>query len=78
MNVERRLSEVVSSVFGVDPGELTADASPKTIEAWDSVGHLQLMLAIEAEFGLQFTPDEMAAFTTLGAIRSRLEEAIGA
>jgi acyl carrier protein len=67
-----RLKAVTAAVFGVDADALTDDASPKTIPEWDSVGHLELVLALEAEFGVQFAVDEIATLNSLGVIRQRL------
>jgi len=38
---------VVSRVFGVDVHE---DSSPETVEGWDSMGHLNLVAALEKSF----------------------------
>jgi acyl carrier protein len=38
---------VVSRVFGVDVDE---DSSPETVEGWDSMGHLNLVAALEKSF----------------------------
>ncbi len=73
MNVDTRLRSVFAAVFGVESSSLTDADSPKTIEGWDSVNHIQLILAIEAEFGIRFDPDLIAELTTLGAIRKQLE-----
>jgi acyl carrier protein len=67
-----RLNAVAAAVFGVDADGLTDDASPTTIPQWDSVGHLELVLALEAEFGVQFAVDEIATLNSLGVIRQRL------
>ena len=36
-----------------------AGSSPTTVESWDSVRHLNLMLALEEEYGFVFLPEEM-------------------
>jgi len=68
-----RLRDIFSAVLGCDPGRLSDADSGKTLAAWDSVNHLQLLLAIEDAFGVQFAPEEFANLTTFGAIRQRLE-----
>ena len=73
--VEPRLREVFASVFGIDPARLSPDASPASIPEWDSVSHIQLFLAIEAEFDTEFDPDEIAGLAAFGAIQQRLEAA---
>jgi acyl carrier protein len=75
VSLDARLRGVIAGVFPVEPGALTDADSPQTIAEWDSVGHLNLVLAIEAEFGVQFSPDEMAELTSVGAIRERLSGA---
>lgn len=67
-----RLSGVMASVFGIDAAAVSDTDSPTTLPQWDSVGHLELMLAIEAEFGFQFSTDEIASLTNVALIRDRL------
>lgn len=43
-----------------------------TVAAWDSLGHLNLILAIEAEFGVSLSPEVVINMRTLGSIRGEL------
>ena len=70
--MDRRFREVIAAVLGVDSAAITDADSAQTIPHWDSVVHLQLLLALEAEFGVQFSPDEMAQLSTVGLIRQRV------
>jgi acyl carrier protein len=70
--LHRRFHDVLEAVLGVDPNTLEDSDSPKTVPQWDSVTHLQLMLALEAEFGLEFSPEDMAQLTSIGLLRDRL------
>ena len=38
----------------------------KDIKMWDSLTHLELIAAVEAEFGLKFTFSEVMEFNTVG------------
>src|SRR5579871_6038 len=58
-NVLERVRQIVSDVFAVPLERVDATSSPETIEAWDSMQHLNLVLAVEDTFDLQFTPEEM-------------------
>ena len=60
-----KVRHAVSDVFGVPAGEVTADSSPQSVESWDSMGHLNLILALEQSFGVQFSPEEIAAMTSV-------------
>ena len=68
----QRLREVMSAVFGIDPTVIAGDASSATIAEWDSVRHLQLMLALEEEFNVQFDADELVSLRTVPLIIQRL------
>ena len=50
---------IASDVFGVPADTITAESSPQSIESWDSMQHLNLVLAIEERFGVLFEPEEM-------------------
>ena len=59
--MDERFRSVIEAVLGIDGRTLKDDDSARTIPQWDSVAHLQLLLALESEFGVQFSPEEMAA-----------------
>ena len=66
--VLNRVSEIVSDVLQVDGDAITPDSSPENVASWDSVQHLNLVLALEDEYGLQFLPEEMDQMKTVGEI----------
>ncbi|MEO8593001.1 MAG: acyl carrier protein [Candidatus Solibacter sp.] len=51
-----RVCEIASDILQAD---VTPDSSPETVENWDSVQNLNLVLALEEEYGFQFDPEEM-------------------
>lgn len=68
----QRVRDVMSAVFGIDGSAIRADDSPQTIGEWDSVRHLQLMLALEEAFGIQFDASELATLGSVAVIEERL------
>ena len=72
MKVDDRLLAVFQGVFDSGLATLSNADSPETIDGWDSANHVNLMLALEAEFGVAFEADEIAELTTVGTIRERL------
>jgi len=54
-----RVQRIMSDIFSVPVERITLESSPDTIDAWDSLQHLNLMLALEQEFGLEIAPEEM-------------------
>ena len=61
---------IAADVFAVDAQTLGAASSPEQVEAWDSVQHLNLVLALEGKYGIRFEPEEMEGMKNLGAIAS--------
>ena len=51
-----RVCEIASDILQAD---ITPESSPDTVESWDSVQNLNLVLALEEEYGFQFEPEEM-------------------
>lgn len=68
------LSAIAADIFQVAPRRITRESSPDTIESWDSLQHLNLILALEQRFGLEFEPEEMERMISIDAILSILEE----
>ena len=71
--MDDRLRDVIASVFDVDPASISESDSPETIAGWDSVNHIHLILSVEAEFGVQFDPNELAGLMSVDAIQQRIQ-----
>ncbi len=71
---EAKLKEVMARVFNVPAGMITADASPDTVENWDSLRHMNLVLALEQEFDVELTDDQVVEILTYPLIRIVLHE----
>ena len=63
-----RVRDIAADVLQVDSASISADSSPETIESWDSVQNLNLVLALEEVFGFEFAPEEMDQMKTVGKI----------
>jgi acyl carrier protein len=51
------IKQVMSAVFEIPVESISEDASSDNIDNWDSLRHLNLILALEEEFGVSI-PDE--------------------
>ena len=49
----------MSDVFLIDLNEVNETSSPDTIPQWDSIGHLNLVTAIEEEFGIKIEDEQI-------------------
>ena len=61
-----RLNCVFRDIFGDDSISVTADTTSADIEDWDSLAHINLMDAVEHEFGLRFKMREVSSMQNVG------------
>jgi acyl carrier protein len=73
-SMEADLRQLMADVFGVEVGQITEDASIDTIDAWDSVRHLNLVLALEERFAVSFTEQETVEILNYELIRAILRD----
>ncbi len=66
MSIEKRLEEIFRDVFEDYDIKLFAEMSAKDIDDWDSLSHIQLILAIEKEFQVKFTLEEVTKTKNVG------------
>ena len=57
VEIKDKIKIVMSAVFEVPFEEITENSSSDTIDTWDSLRHLNLILALEEEFDITI-PDE--------------------
>lgn len=63
--LQDRVRVVMSQVFGIDKSTIKDDASQETLEKWDSLGHLNLCVALEEEFGVSLVDTQIVEMTSL-------------
>jgi acyl carrier protein len=64
---------VFSQVFGRASEQFGNDTAPANIEGWDSVRHVELVVALEERFNCMFDPDEVPELTSLARIEDILK-----
>ena len=74
MLVHDELEQLFRDVFGDDTIELTEETTAREIPQWDSLGHVNLMFAIEERFGVRFRGNELAEFANVGELKRFLEQ----
>ena len=70
----QRVLRIVSDVLGEPIEKLNGNSSPNTVDKWDSLNHMNLILALEEAFGVQFTDDQIMKLLTVDAIVAALTE----
>lgn len=72
--VEQRIYRIISDLFDVPLEAVNDDQSPDTIEKWDSIAHINLVLSLEQEFRISFSPEEASEMLSVKLIKIILSE----
>jgi citrate synthase len=67
------ITEVVASTLGIPVHRVTDELSYNSIREWDSLSHVNLMLALEKILDIEIDEDMMVELTTVKAIRALAE-----
>jgi acyl carrier protein len=69
-----RTRSIVADIFTLPIEQIHPESSPDTIETWDSLKHLDIVLALEQEFGVQFSPEEIEQLLSVELMVALLAE----
>ena len=70
------LEEVIATTLHISPSKVTDSLAFNSIPEWDSLAHVDLMLALEAMYGVVIDEDRMVELTSVGVIRKFLGEGV--
>lgn len=68
------LRDALCEVLGKSALELSLTTRQDDVEGWDSLAHIQLVLALGKRFGVTFTTKDVMEWTDVGSIVRCLEE----
>ena len=72
--IEDRVKNVISAVFEIPVNKIGEESSPDNIESWDSLKHMNMVVALEDEFNIQFTDDELIELINMKLIMVIIRE----
>lgn len=70
--MRERVAKVVAAVFELSASEVSDDMALGRTRNWDSLRHMNLILALEEEFGIGFTDDEVIEMISVALILETL------
>ena len=74
--IEEQVKGIIAKVLEAPIEEINEDTAIGDIPSWDSLHHLQIIAAIEKNFGFRFTPDVMMDLEDVGDIVKATEERV--
>jgi acyl carrier protein len=71
--MKEQIKRVMARTFDIQISDITDDAKINGIPNWDSLGHMLLMLELEAEFGVSISTDDMTNLLSLDLLDEYLK-----
>ena len=72
--MEDKIKEILATILEIDPSEVNNDTNPDSVASWDSLRHMKLVFAIEDEYDVQFSDDQIIQLTNVGNIINSIKE----
>ena len=73
--IDANLQRIFSDIFDKPEGSFTYESSPDNIQKWDSLAQINIIAALEEEFGTDIPPEqqlEMLTFELIGDVMQDL------
>lgn len=71
------LTEVFRQVFDDPNIVLTPETTADMVEGWDSLSHVNLIMAVENRFNIRFKQKEVMSFKNVGDLARGVESKLG-
>jgi len=68
-NISNRIKNIISIVLEISANEIDDNLSPENIMSWDSLKHINLVIALEEEFEIEFSEDQIPQLNSYLSIR---------
>lgn len=76
IGLQDKLNQIFREVFDNDDININPEMTANHVDGWDSLSHVNLIVAIETKFGIRFSQKELLTFKNVGdllnSIRSKM------
>ena len=73
MTVKEILNGVFQEVFEDDTIQIADNMTADDIDGWDSLSHVNLIVAVETKFNIRFSQKELLTFKNVGDLLGSIE-----
>jgi acyl carrier protein len=73
-NNDLKLKQIIANVFETNVENINEFSSKDTLDKWDSIHHMNLILALEDAFGIQLSDEEVVQLLSIKLIEIILEK----
>lgn len=76
MELQDKLNRIFCEVFDDDDIKITPEMTANDVEGWDSLSHVNLIVAIESKFKITFSQKELLTFKNVGGLLASIRSKI--
>lgn len=70
----KKLQQTFAAVFNIEESFIDEDVTMDNLDEWDSMRHMELVSAIEKNFGIKFRMNEIIGLNSIKAILKTIKE----
>lgn len=74
MTTQEKLNAIFCEVFDDDDIKIHPAMTANDVDGWDSLSHVNLIVAVEGKFGIRFVQKELLTFKNVGDLLSCIEK----
>ena len=72
--MKEKIKKIMTKVFEIESSQVNDEISQKNTGQWDSLNHLNLIVEIEEEFEVSFSPEQIGSMTSLKIILDEIKK----
>ena len=73
LDIEKRIIFIMSEVFDINKDMIKNDSSTNNLVEWDSMNHMNLIVALEEEFKCDFDEDDIEIMVSFEIVKTIIE-----
>jgi len=77
MDVQEKVIQVLVNILQVSPDKISTKTTSDDIEKWDSLNHINMIQALEQEFGVRYDEEQVVSMLSVGEIIKATNEMLG-
>lgn len=77
VDIEERVQRIFQEVFDDPKLQVESHTTANDVEEWDSLTHINLIVAIEKSFKIRFTTAEVTGMKNVGDLLSAITRKVG-
>lgn len=70
----KKFNDLISELFLIDFDKINDSLSINNTESWDSLKHMELIIAIEENYNIKLTTDEIVSMINIKKIKNILKK----